>query len=247
LTSVTAVYDRKIDFANSVDQVYGELWSVDNEGVLDEFITGWIVGDTPAGWGERTFTVNNGPILAEMSGRLMALVLVNDTTDTTPGEITWFDDVTLTACFDPPLHSVYLPVVERPTANAGPVCNPPSESPPDSWYNNRGSTQTGANCNSNLSQLDDRDYYSFVPGQSGNHTVWLRNLPPGSNWSASVFNDTEPPPSAPTNGGACYTSQPGAGDKSVVCNFTAGQKYVIKVSAGSTPLTGSYNLQVTSP
>jgi hypothetical protein len=33
----------------------------------------------------------------------------------------------------------------------------------------------------------------------------------------------------------------------VTCNFTAGQPYVIKVSSGSTPMTGGYNLQVTRP
>jgi hypothetical protein len=107
--------------------------------------------------------------------------------------------------------------------------------------------QTQANCNSNLSQLDDRDYYSYTPTQTGSHTVHLRNLPPGSNWAALVYNDTEPPPTGPTNGGACYTAAPGSADKSVVCTFTAGQKYVIKISSGSTPMNGTYNLQVTRP
>jgi len=176
----------------------------------------------------------------------MAIVLYNFTTDTSPGERTWFDDVTLTACFDSSGYASYLPANFN-VAGTGPVCIPPSENPPDSWYNNRGLVETGANCNSTLSQLDDRDYYSYVPSQSGSHTVHLRNLPTGSNWSASVYNDVEPPPGGPTNGGTCYTSAPGDGDKSVVCNFNAGQKYVIKVSVGTTPMAGSYNMQVTRP
>lgn len=247
LTDVTIQYDRKIQFANSVDQLYGELWTVDNEGFLDQFITGWSVGTTPPEWDTRVFTINDAPTLAQMNGRLMALVLVNDTTDPTPGEIAWFDDITVTACFNPPTHASFLPSIANKAGSTVPVCSPPSESPPDSWSSNRGFTQTGANCNSTLSQLDDRDYYSFVPSQSGSHTVHLRNLPPGSNWAALVYNDTEPPPSGPTNGGACYTSQAGSADKSVVCTFTAGQEYVIKISSGSTPMSGSYNLQVTKP
>jgi hypothetical protein len=246
LTSVTVNYNRKIDFANGVDEVFGELWSVDAQGFLDEYITGWIVGDSPADWSARVYNINDGPTLNELSGRLLALVLVNDTTDPSPGEITWFDDITLTACYVPPDYAAYMPAVPY-LAGTGPSCNPPNESPPDSWYNNRGSTQTEANCNTTLSQLDDRDYYSFMAAQSGSHTIHLRNLPPGSNWAALVYNDTEPPPTAPTNGGACYTSAPGSADKSVVCTFTAGQKYVIKVSSGSTPMNGSYNLQVTKP
>jgi hypothetical protein len=246
LISILVEYDRKIEFANSIDQVYGELWTVDDEGFLDQYITGWNVSDTPAGWGARMFTINDGPTLAQMEGRLMALVLVNDTTDPTPGEITWFDDVTVTACYDPPSNAAYMPAVPY-LAGSGPVCNPPSENPPDSWYTNRGIIQTSALCNTTLSQLDDRDYYSFVASQTGSHTVRLSNLPVGSNWAALVYNDTEPPPTQPTNGGACYTSQPGHANKTVVCTFTAGQEYVIKVSSGSTPMTGSYTLQVTRP
>jgi hypothetical protein len=246
LTSVTAQYNRRIDFANGIDEVYGELWTVDDQGFLDDYITGWIVSDTPSGWGARMFTVSDGATLSQMSGRLMALVLVNDTTDTSPGEVAYFDDVTLTVCFDPPDHASYLPATNY-LSGSGPVCNPPSESPPDSWYSGRGLVQTGANCNSNLSQLDDRDYYNYTPTQSGSHTVHLRNLPNGSNWAALVYNDTEPPPTGPTNGGTCYTAAPGSGDKMVTCNFTAGQPYVIKVSSGSTPMTGGYNLQVTRP
>jgi hypothetical protein len=110
LTSVTAQYNRRIDFANGIDEVYGELWTVDDQGFLDDYITGWIVSDTPSGWGARMFTVSDGATLSQMSGRLMALVLVNDTTDTSPGEVAYFDDVTLTVCFDRPT----MPATYRP-------------------------------------------------------------------------------------------------------------------------------------
>lgn len=247
LTSVTVEYDRKIDFANGVDTVQGELWTVDSAGFLDQFVTGWIVGDSPATWDTRFYTINDAPTLNQLSGRTIALALTNSTTDPSPGEVVYFDDITVTACFTPPDYAAYMPIVEYGSGNSGPLCLPPSESPPDSWYNNRGLIQAGATCNSNLSQLDDRDYYSFTAAQSGSHTIKLSNLPAGSNWATLVYNDTEPPPTAPTNGGTCYTSQPGAGDKTVVCNFNAGQKYVVKVSSGSTPMTGSYTLQLTMP
>ncbi len=246
LTYVDVTYQRRIDYPNSIDEVFGELWTVDSDGYLDTFITGWTVGDTPSGWGARIFSINDGQTLSQLSGERIALVFANDSDVPTPGEITYFDDIELTACFNPPDFASYLPATVN-MAGTGPVCIPPSESPPDTWYTNRGLVQTGANCNSTLSQLDDRDYYSYTPTQSGSHTVHLRNLPTGSNWAALVYNDVEPPPSGPTNGGNCYTSAPGDGDKSIVCNFNAGQNYVIKVSVGDTPISGSYNMQVTRP
>ena len=247
LISVDIDYNRKMDFANPVDEVYGNLWTVDNSGNLETFITSWPVADTPAGWAPQNVLINDAPTLNQIEGRLMALLFFNTTTDPTPGEIIWFDDVTLTACFDPPAHAAFLPVVEN-NAGTGPLCIPPTENPPDSWFNDRGLIQTGAVCNTNLSvPLDDRDYYSYVASQTGSHTIRLRNLPSGSNWAALVYNDTDPPPAGPTNGGTCFTSAPGDGDKSVVCTFNAGQKYVIKVSSGSTPMNGSYILEVTMP
>ena len=224
LNSVTIEYSRRIDFANPNDDLFYELWTVDDMGFLDQYITGFNVGETPGGWSDRMGTVNDAGTLNQMEGELMALVFANGTTDLSPpNEVAWFDDIMLTACYNPPPGSSFMPYSAY-NAGTGPICIPPSESPPDGWYNDRGLTETGANCNSTLSTIDDRDYYNFTPNQSGNHTIHLRNLPAGSNWSASVYNDTEPPPPGPTNGGTCFTSAPGDGDKSVVCNFIAGSK-----------------------
>lgn len=246
LTSVQIQYYTATVDPNGVDYGLGELWLLDDEGYLTNRLIWWQVGESVGTWQQQTVNITNASQLNSLEGQYLAIAMGNETTNSNPpGERTYYDDVRLTACYTAPNIRSYLPVTLNTPATNVPYCNLPTE--PDSWYTGRGQVITGGNCNGSLSQVDDRDYFSFTPTQSGNHTFYLRNLPAGTNWATLVYDLTEPPPSGPTNGGTCYTSQSGSGDKQVSCNLTAGQNYVIKVSAGSTPTAGTYQMQVTRP
>jgi hypothetical protein len=165
-----------------------------------------------------------------------------------PEESSFFDNVRLIACVPsaPVGGRLYLPNVMH-VANTTPVCVPPSEVPRDEVDANRGLVQTGAQCQTTLSQLDTQDYYTFVPKQGGNHSLQLSNLPPGTEWSGSIIVKTggsyayAPGPT----GGQCRIATPGAGNKQVTCSLQAGVEYVVKVSAGqyAGPEAG-YQMQV---
>lgn len=246
LTSVQIQYYTATVNPNSVDYGLGELWLLDSDGYLDTRLLWWEVGQSVGVWQQQTVNITNASQLNSLEGQYLAIAMGNETLNSSPpGETTYYDDVRLTACYTAPNIKSYLPVTLNTPATNTAYCNLPTE--PDSWYTGRGLVTTGGNCNGSLSQVDDRDYFTFTPTQSGNHTFYLRNLPSGSNWAALVYDLTEPPPGGPTNSGNCYTSQSGSGDKQVTCNLTAGQNYVIKVSAGSTPISGSYQMQVTRP
>ena len=146
---------------------------------------------------------------------------------------------------------LYLPAI---THNFGvataPLCSPPTENPPDFFRANRGSEQTSAVCNSDLSNIDRADYYAFKPTTSGAHTLHLRNLPSGTQWSGMIFIDSAAPDYAPgPTAGDCRIGTPGSGDKSVTCTLSSSENYVIKVSAGGgySGMKGTYEMQVTSP
>ena len=246
LTSVQIQYYTATVDPYGVDYGLGEIWLLDNEGYLNGRLLWWTVGESVNTWQQQTVNITNASQLNNLEGQYLAIAMGNETTDPSPpGETTYYDDVRLTACYTAPNIRSYLPVALNTPATNTPYCNLPTE--PDSWYVGRGLVITGGTCNGSLSQVDDRDYFSFTPTQSGNHTFYLRNLPAGTNWATLVYDLTEPPPSGPTNGGNCYTSQSGSNNKQVTCNLTASQNYVIKVSAGSTPTAGSYQMQVTRP
>ena len=157
------------------------------------------------------------------------------------------DDISLSACYKPAEVSgkrVYLPSVQT-AGEVIPFCIPPTENPRDQYNSNRGFAQTGAECNSTLSELDRADYYTFKPGQSGSHTLLLSNLPADTQWSAMIFTDTSSPEYAPgETGGQCRIDTPGSKDKRVKCELSKDKAYFIKVSAGSTPVEGGYDMKV---
>jgi hypothetical protein len=158
----------------------------------------------------------------------------------------------LTACSKtaPSTSKGYMPLVMAKHGKvSGPICNPPGDNPLDQWHSNRGLVQTGATCDSTLSGVDIADYYTFRPNKSGNHTLRLSNMPPGSEWAAMIFIDRANPDYAPggADDGRCRITQPGSGDKQVVCNLNQNTDYFVKVSAGSTPMFGSYKMRITTP
>lgn len=257
LVTVTIEYYAAMANANTTDRALGNLWTVDANGEPVTFLGGWEVRESPNAWQKQTVLITGSDDLANMAGQRIAIFLFNATDGNTPGEIVLFDDVTLTACSRaaPSGAAVYLPAVMRNfRGGAGPICIPPSENPQDTWNANRGYVECNATCQSTLSRLDLADYYTFVPSftGTGNCTLYLKNLPPGTEWAAMIFVDQPnyPPPYAPgpTNG-QCRIATPGSGDKSVTCPLTGGTAYFIKVSAGAnySGPEGSYTMQITCP
>jgi len=254
LITVTIHYYALVEDADADDEARGNLYTVDQDGYLDQYLGYWnVYSSPPSSWQGTTVTIADPAALNPMMGQRMAIILFNDTDGTEPGERVRFDDVTLTACVTGSPYAVYLPIVLQDFGESvGPVCRPPTENPQDQWNANRGSTEVNAVCNSTLSRLDLADYYTFVPSQTGDHTLYLQNLPAGSEWSAMVFVDQTayPPPYAPgPTSGDCRIATPGSDDKSVTCSLQGGTGYFIKVSAGASykDPEASYQMQVAGP
>ena len=258
LTDVTVEYWRFSVDGNLADIVWGELWLLDDDGYInfndpETYLVGyWDVYESDMEWNLESVSATD-EMLEALSGRPAALIFYNDTDSSSPdapeSEKEWMliDDISLSACYKPAEVSgkrVYLPSVQT----AGEVisfCIPPTENPRDQYNSYRGFSQTGAECNSTLSELDRADYYTFKPGESGSHTLLLSNLPADTQWSAMIFTDTSSPEYAPgETGGQCRIDTPGSKDKRVKCELSKDKAYFIKVSAGSTPVEGGYDMKV---
>lgn len=256
LVTVTIEYYAAMANVNTTDRALGNLWTVDADGNPVTFLAGWEVGESPNAWQKQTVVITDPDALANMAGQRIMIFLFNATDGSTPGEVVFFDDVTLTACSRaaPSGAAVHLPAVMRNFRSSGTICIPPSENPQDTWNANRGYVECNATCQSTLSRLDLADYYTFVPSftGTGNCTLYLKNLPSGTEWAAMIFVDQPnyPPPYAPgPTDGQCRIATPGSGDKSVTCPLTGGTAYFIKVSAGAnySGPEGSYTMQITCP
>jgi hypothetical protein len=244
---------------NGEDKAYGELWKLDDDWILhlDQeekyFVGGWAIPESDWAWKEHVVTSSDPDLLNEMSGQKMAIIFFN----ITDGGGSYFeavllDEVYLGVCTKAPSSSkrIFMPVtMNKFGKQTGPICVPPSENPQDEWHSNRGLVQTGSTCNSSLNNVDRADYYTFKPTASGNHTLFLTNLPAGSEWAAMAFFDQASPDYAPgsASDGKCRITQPGSGNKQVVCNFDKNKDYFVKVSAGSTPMSGSYHMRISGP
>lgn len=261
LTEVTVDYWRATDLGNKNDDVYGELWLLDKDGYLrlnepDKYFVGtWEVSESEQLWKMEIVSTTKG-MVNELSGQWAAVLFFNVTDGTLPSapeaqkEWMLMDDIHVTACYKPATTGAkraYLPTIQKPSA-AAPLCVPPSENPRDEYHSNRGLTQTGANCKSSLSNVDKADYYTFKPSKSGSHTLHLRNLPKSTEWSAMIFVDGANPSYAPgATDGQCRIDTPGSVNKTVKCDLKKDKTYFIKVSAGSTPKLGNYEMKVVTP
>ena len=255
LTSVRIDYNSQMLNTNSGDLTYANIWTLDSEGYLDEWLFDWEIADSHETWTWWYLEFTNPDYLQMMEGKVLALRFENYTNNILPGEKSYFDDITLEACTKnapPPSGRIYLPtIVKKSDAVADPICLPPTENPQDQYNANRGMVQTNAVCNSTLSSLDRADYYAYVPSKSGKHTLKLTDLLPGTEWSAMMFFDTASPSYVPgPTGGDCRIGIPGAGEqgpKEVTCPLTKNVPLIVKVSAGSTPVAGPYTMRITGP
>lgn len=258
LESVTVYYSTAVNQQDSFDDVEGQIWSLDAQGFLDEELAWWPISqpESDLDWRGRFVEITDAAFLQTLEGRPLALILVAFNDRLAPYEINYFDDVAVVACVKSGAAGatrLYLPNVMHNAGEAsGPICLPPTETPQDQYNANRGLVQTGATCRSTLSNLDRADYYTFRPARSGPYTLSLRNLPPGTEWSAMIFVDEAEPDYAPgPTTGQCRIGTPGSGDKQVTCNLDLSKHkdYFVKVSAGSTynGAVGNYVMRITGP
>ena len=233
LLTVTVTYNRLYQDANVNDDAYGNLYTLTEEGALDEYLVWWGIGESPAGWSSRYTQITDPTVLSQMSGEYMALVfeLYGDTGS--PNEVIWLDDAQVTACYEfTATDWAYLPIMSQ---NPAPVCVPKE---PDS-RDDPGSTVVGVACDGSFSPLDTRDYYSLDPGGVSNIRLWLRNMPAGTNWGAAIFEDN------PSNTYVCHIGTTGSSDKYVDCTLNPSKQYFVKVDAGTPPgSTQTYQMSV---
>ena len=140
LTSVTVEFQTRTANANAVDKVFGNLWTVDAGNKLDQFIGGWAVADSADAWAGRKVLVQDSGDLADMAGQKMAIIFFTDANGQAPGEVVYFDDITLTACTgaaNTPTATATNGPTQTPTATA---TNGPTQTPTATPTN--GPTQT---------------------------------------------------------------------------------------------------------
>lgn len=254
LTLVRIEYETGSLDANPGDLAYGNLLTLDQDGFLQDLIVFWTVGPSEGEWSPRFIEITDQAELRAMNGQPMALVFDTETDNGLPDAWVFYDDIKLIACFEsggPVDGKIFFPaVMQKFGQKSGPTCLPPTESPRDQYNANRGLVQTGAQCDSTLSSLDRADYYTFKPTSNGKHTLHLRDLPAGTEWSAMIFIDKSSPEYAPgPTGGQCRIGTPGAADKQVTCTLSKNTDYFVKVSAGGAydgPV-GSYEMKITGP
>lgn len=239
-------YDTTTLNPNATDKAYGELYTLNDQGNLKDFIAGWEVPESGDSWIRHTAETSERSVLDKLEGQPIALIFSNNVNGNNPLEAVFFDNIVLTACIPTAggRGLLYLPSIMNNFGRAsGPICLPPTEQPKDEYNKNRGVVQTGAVCNSDLSRTDTKDYYTYQPSRDGRHTLHLRNLPDGSNWQASIYAD--PPGDSPV----CFIGTPGDGDKSTACMLTRGKAYFVMVSAGAnySGPKGNYVMQITGP
>ena len=232
LLTVTITYNRLYQDANVDDDAYGNLYTLTEEGALDDYLIWWNIGEG-TGWGSQYVQITDPTALDQISGEYMALVfeLFGDTAGST--EVIWLDDAQVTACYDfTATDWVYLPLTQK---NPAPMCVPKE---PDS-RDDPGSTVVGVTCGGSFSSLDTRDYYSLDPSGVSNVRLWLRNMPAGTNWGAAIFEDN------PSNTYVCHIGTTGSSDKYVNCTLDPGKQYFVKVDAGTPPgSTQTYQMSV---
>ena len=256
LTAVYIEYYTSLEFANTIDQAFGEIWALDNNGYLQELIGWWDIDDhftnpaAPPAWDLHTLLIEDPDLLNAMQDKVLAVIFDNYTTDFSPGEWIWFDDAIMIGCAAVGGPSnVYLPVtLNNVGTSSGPICLPPTETPQDSLSQNRGVLQTSALCESTMSSVDRQDYYVFKTEAAGNYTLKMFDLPSGTAWSGSVLIENPPSYAPGPTGGHCRIGTPGDSDKQVTCNLPANTEYIVKMSAGDyTGAVGSYKMRVTGP
>jgi len=237
LTAITVTYSRLYTNTNTSDTAYGNLYTLDSQGYLYQLIDWWPIGESPSGWSDRSAVIMDSSDLAALSGRAVALVFDMWNNRQVPYESIWLDDAQVTLCYAVGAQKVYLPIVIKQPPSALPTCTPIE---PDT-ATKRGSTAISATCNGSFSATDVKDYYTVVnPSNVANVRLCLRNLPSGSNWNATLWEDASGSYINP-----CNIRTTGDQDKCKDCTLGFGKSYFVVVGSGSGGMnTGTYAMSV---
>jgi hypothetical protein len=240
LTYVKVSYSRLYANANSDDIAWSNLWTLDNDGYLDELIAYATIGDMPEGWSSRYWELTSdedSELLAALSGKPVALTFDMSSNMTDPSQVIWLDDAQVRLCYKRGSHAIYLPITFKQygTGSPGPICKPRE---PDSTAQ-QGSTVVGAVCSGSFDAMDEKDYYSLNLDGVTKVRLRLFNLPSGSNWDAMIYEDIEGYPLA------CHIETIGDNDKYKDCApLNPSKDYLVLVSRGPVKSSGSYQMSV---
>lgn len=250
LSSMTVMYNRAFIRPNDIDTAWSNIWEVGTglDWVLEEPIAWRWMEQDPAGWDGRSWSLHPAE-LDEASGKDLALCfdLLSDARAVgyVPGPDAWFDmavfldDAQVRLCYQSGAYRVYLPVVHRaPVGPPGPSCWPRH---PDTAIE-PGKTMVGATCHGFLAPGDNRDYYKLDLLGSTRVGLGLIQLPPGTNWGASIFEVTGED-AHPSYSLVCYTSAPGDADKWTDCILNPNRRYLVMVDRGEKG-AGPYKMRV---
>jgi hypothetical protein len=242
LTELTVSYSRLYTGTNAGDEAHSLLWTLTDEGYLDELLAMIPIGEDPDGWSSRYWDrtqPDDATFLAEISGRPLAIAFAVLTDRESPSEVIWLDDIQVTACYQRLPRSVYLPAILRNFGTTpGPIC---VDLEPDS-VTTQGHTDVGAVCDGSFGAVDTRDYYALnVPTGVTDVRLGLYDLPSGTNWDALIYEDAAGYPLV------CQIGTSGSGDKYQDCIVNPAQTYFVMVNAGAPPQVGqtSYKMSVT--
>ena len=239
LTSITVNYSTLYANQNDTDMVWGNLWTLDAQGYLDQLVLYWTVGGSSS-WTDRFVQITDAATLQALQGKSVAFTFDMASDRTAPGETIWLDDVQVTACYSPKVNRVNLPIVIRqPSPSSNPTCTPYE---PDS-KDQRGSVDVGATCNGSFGQTDLRDYYTLNLLGINLVRLQLSHLPAGSNWDALIYENTTNYPLV------CQIMTTGSQDKYKDCpTLNLNKQYFVVVNTGKPPSnTGNtYQLSVIS-
>ena len=248
LTYVYFSYMKASADVNEDDWAGSQLWTVDSEGYLDEYVVGFFVGESPGVWDDGWWDLtqaDDADHLADLSGKTLALVFYLWGDDLAPNEWLWLDDAQLQLCYERGTNTVYLPVVaKRQGESSGPTCAP--REPDD--VKHQGTTTVGSTCAGSFSNFDEKDYYSLNLDGATKVRLRLFNLPSGTNWDAMIYEDA--------GGGnyplACHIGTQGWEDKSADCpnadgypnSLNLSKDYFVLVSRGPEKDGGPYTMSV---
>ncbi|MCU0523146.1 MAG: hypothetical protein MUF84_20975, partial [Anaerolineae bacterium] len=242
LTQLRVSYSRLYTATNASDNVYSTLWTLTEDGYLDDLVEMMPIGESPTGWDNRYWELiqpTDAAILAALSGRPLAVTLAMLSDRQPLSEMIWLDNIQVMACYQRGAHSVYLPAVLRSFGTTvGPVC---TDAEPDG-VTTRGSTDLNAVCSGSFGAVDQRDYYSLrMPAGVTNVRLSLYDLPAGTNWDALIYEDVAGYPMV------CQIGTIGSADKHKDCTLSTTKTYFVLVNAGAAPGAGqtSYKMSVT--
>jgi hypothetical protein len=238
LTRIRVSFSSVLADMDAYDDAWSNLYTLTSEGYLDELVFFVEIPEDSTGfsnWYWELASPEDSELLADLSGRLLAVGYDMLSDMEAPSEWVWLDDLQVTLCYERGQYGVYLPLVrkERPPSPQ-PICSPRE---PDSVAQ-PGSTTVDVTCGGSFSPVDEKDYYRL--DLKGVNRVRLRlfDLPSNTNWDALLYEDASGYPLA------CYIGTPGDADKSVDCNLNPSKPYFVLVSRGPKTSGGTYKMRV---